>query len=45
MIMPDQPAMTVRAAQLSDTAARTHIYNQGIERRIATYETRLRTAS
>lgn len=44
------PAMTptadvvIRVAQLDDAPAIAHIYNQGIERRIATFETRLRTA-
>lgn len=41
--MTDSSLVTVRAAQLSDAPAITHIYNQGIERRIATFETRPRT--
>ncbi len=36
--------MQVRAATPSDAAAITHIYNQGIEDRVATFETRLRSA-
>lgn len=36
--------ITVRSATLIDAPALVRIYNQGIERRIATFETRLRTA-
>jgi L-amino acid N-acyltransferase YncA len=36
--------MQVRAATPSDAAAIAHIYNQGIEDRVATFETRLRSA-
>lgn len=36
--------LTVRAGVPSDAAAIVRIYNQGIARRIATFETRLRTA-
>lgn len=36
--------MIVRSAALADTAAIARIYNQGIEDRIATFETRPRTA-
>jgi len=36
-------SITVRVAISSDAEAITRIYNQGIERRIATFETRLRT--
>ncbi len=35
----------IRTAQRTDSAAIAHIYNEGIERRIATFETRLRTAA
>ena len=35
--------MQVRAATPSDAAAIAHIYNQGIEDRVATFETRLRS--
>src|SRR3954470_179210 len=35
--------MQVRAATPADAAAIAHIYNQGIEDRTATFETRLRT--
>jgi phosphinothricin acetyltransferase len=37
--------MTIRAAQPADAAAVTEIYNQGIEDRVATFETRLRDPS
>lgn len=41
---PDSPdALTARAATPDDAAAIAAIYNQGIEDRIATFETRLRT--
>ena len=36
--------MQARAATPDDAAAIAHIYNQGIEERIATFETRLRSA-
>lgn len=36
-------AISVRTAMPKDAAAIARIYNQGIERRIATFETRLRT--
>src|SRR5258707_14893984 len=36
--------MQVRAASPNDAAAIAHIYNQGIEDRVATFETRLRSA-
>ena len=35
--------MTSRAARPEDAAAIAHIYNQGIQDRVATFETRLRT--
>ena len=35
--------LVVRAARLEDAAAIAHIYNQGIEERIATFETDLRS--
>ena len=35
--------LIVRAARLEDAAAIAHIYNQGIEERIATFETDLRS--
>ena len=35
--------MLVRAASLEDAAAIAHIYNQGIEDRVATFETNMRT--
>lgn len=38
-------ALSFRAATLSDAPAMAEIYNQGIEDRVATFETRLRTAS
>lgn len=41
--MPDKPAIAIRPQQIGDAAAITHVYNQGIERRIATFETRLGT--
>lgn len=41
--MDASPRFEIRAARLSDAPAITHIYNQGIERRIATFETRPRT--
>lgn len=37
--------MIVRAAAIADAAAMARIYNQGIEDRVATFETRLRTAA
>ena len=36
--------MTTRAARISDARAIARIYNQGIEDRVATFETRLRSA-
>ena len=36
--------MQARAATPDDAAAIAHIYNQGIEERVATFETRLRSA-
>lgn len=36
---------TARAATTDDAEAIAHIYNQGIEDRVATFETRLRTAA
>jgi L-amino acid N-acyltransferase YncA len=36
--------MQVRLATLNDAATIAHIYNQGIEDRVATFETRLRSA-
>lgn len=36
--------MNLRVAMLDDAAAITEIYNQGIEDRVATYETKLRSA-
>jgi len=39
----NNPLISVRHAQITDAAAITAIYNAGIERRIATFETRLRT--
>ncbi len=41
--MSDSRTIGVRAARFSDSAEIVRIYNQGIERRIATFETRLRT--
>ncbi len=41
--MPDALSIAVRAAHISDAAEIARIYNQGIERRIATFETRPRT--
>lgn len=38
-----KPSIAVRTAHLSDAADIARIYNQGIERRIATFETRPRT--
>jgi L-amino acid N-acyltransferase YncA len=38
-------AITIRDAALGDAAAICHIYNQGIEDRVATLETELRTPS
>lgn len=38
-------ALRVRPAELADAAAIAHIYNQGIEDRVATFETELRTAA
>ena len=37
--------MNIRAATPADAAAIARIYNEGIEERIATFETRLRTAA
>lgn len=37
------PTLHTRRAELADAAAIAHIYNEGIEDRIATFETRLRT--
>jgi L-amino acid N-acyltransferase YncA len=37
--------MKARLARLEDSAAMARIYNQGIEDRVATFETRVRTAS
>jgi L-amino acid N-acyltransferase YncA len=42
--MADKNGISIRAAQLNDAAAITRIYNERIERRIATFQTRLRTA-
>jgi phosphinothricin acetyltransferase len=39
-----EPKMQIRPATLADSAAIADIYNQGIEDRTATFETRLRTA-
>jgi L-amino acid N-acyltransferase YncA len=39
-----QAGVTVREAKQTDAAAIAHIYNQGIEDRVATLETQLRTA-
>ncbi|MGH2561307.1 MAG: arsinothricin resistance N-acetyltransferase ArsN1 family A [Thermomicrobiales bacterium] len=39
------PDTTVRLARPGDAAAIAHIYNQGIEERIATFETESRTAA
>ncbi len=36
--------LTVRLATVADSAAIAHIYNQGIEERIATFETEPRSA-
>lgn len=41
--MTDSTRVMIRAAGLSDAPAIAHIYNQGIARRIATFETRPRT--
>jgi L-amino acid N-acyltransferase YncA len=41
----DQTAMTARPATSADADAIAAIYNQGIEDRIATFETRLRTSA
>lgn len=41
--MSGQTAVHIREARHSDAAAIAEIYNQGIEERIATFETRLRT--
>ncbi|MDX1995657.1 MAG: arsinothricin resistance N-acetyltransferase ArsN1 family A [bacterium] len=38
-------SIVVRPAELSDMSDIARIYNEGIERRIATFETRLRTAT
>jgi phosphinothricin acetyltransferase len=40
---PGRVAFTVRPATAADAAAIAHIYNQGIEERIATFETEPRT--
>jgi L-amino acid N-acyltransferase YncA len=37
--------MTARKASIGDAAAMARIYNQGIEDRVATFETRLRSAA
>lgn len=42
--MTDRPALRARLATRSDAAAIAEIYNQGIEERIATFETALRSA-
>lgn len=42
--MIESSQISVRAATPADAPAIARIYNQGIERRIATFETRLRTA-
>jgi L-amino acid N-acyltransferase YncA len=39
-----EPLMRARPATTADAAAMADIYNQGIEDRVATFETRLRTA-
>lgn len=44
MAAPNQE-FRVRPAEIADAAAIARIYNQGIEERIATFETRLRTAA
>ena len=41
---PNVDAVQIRAANIEDAAAISEIYNQGIEDRVATYETRLRSA-
>lgn len=43
--MPTQPLIQIREARRSDAAAIAKIYNQGIQERIATFETRLREAA
>ena len=40
---PGSPALEVRPAAATDAGAVCRIYNQGIEDRVATLETRLRT--
>jgi L-amino acid N-acyltransferase YncA len=42
--MTDQRALSVRLATIADAAAITAIYNEGIEDRIATFETEPRSA-
>jgi phosphinothricin acetyltransferase len=42
--MTDRPELRARLAVRSDAAAIAEIYNQGIEERIATFETALRSA-
>jgi phosphinothricin acetyltransferase len=42
-MIEERDALTVRACRLEDAAAIARIYNQGIEDRVATFETRLRT--
>ncbi len=37
--------LTARAARRADASAITEIYNQGIEDRVATFETELRTVA
>ncbi len=39
------PAVTVRPARLEDAAGIARVYNQGIEDRLATFETEPRTAA
>jgi L-amino acid N-acyltransferase YncA len=41
---PNLDDVHIRTASLDDAAAIAEIYNQGIEERVATYETRLRSA-
>jgi L-amino acid N-acyltransferase YncA len=41
---PNVDDVHIRTARLDDAAAIAEIYNQGIEERVATYETRLRSA-
>ena len=41
---PNVDGMHIRSASVDDAAAIAEIYNQGIEDRVATYETELRSA-